>query len=67
MATVVDHIKPHRGNQKLFWDKENWQSLCTKCHNSYKQRLEKSGADTGCDASGMPLDTSHHWYAGDRA
>lgn len=32
-ATVVDHIKPHRGNQELFWDKSNWQSLCKPCHD----------------------------------
>ena len=33
-ANVVDHIKPHRGDSSLFWDTKNWQSLCTKCHNS---------------------------------
>ena len=33
-ATVVDHIKPHKGDQKLFWDADNWQSLCAPCHNS---------------------------------
>ena len=27
-ATVVDHIIPHRGDQKLFWDQNNWQPLC---------------------------------------
>lgn len=32
-ATVVDHIVPHRGNQKLFWDKNNWQALCKPCHD----------------------------------
>ena len=32
-ATVVDHIVPHRGNQRLFWDQSNWQSLCKKCHD----------------------------------
>ena len=32
-ATVVDHIVPHRGDQKLFWDKSNWQALCKKCHD----------------------------------
>ena len=32
-ATVVDHIKPHRGDQKLFWDESNWQSLCKQCHD----------------------------------
>ena len=32
-ATVVDHIKPHRGDESLFWDRSNWQSLCKKCHD----------------------------------
>jgi len=32
-ATVVDHIKPHRGDYKLFWDQSNWQGLCVECHN----------------------------------
>ena len=32
-ATVVDHIIPHRGDQKLFWDQNNWQSLCKSCHD----------------------------------
>lgn len=32
-AYVVDHIIPHQGNKKLFWDINNWQSLCETCHN----------------------------------
>ena len=32
-ATVVDHITPHRGDQTLFWDKNNWQALCKPCHD----------------------------------
>ena len=32
-ATVVDHIVPHRGDQKLFWDRGNWQALCKSCHD----------------------------------
>ena len=32
-ATVVDHIEAHRGDEELFWDKSNWQSLCNDCHN----------------------------------
>lgn len=60
-ATVVDHIKPHRGNNDLFWDKNNWQALCATCHSSWKQRLEKSGVDSGCDEGGMPVDLNHHW------
>lgn len=33
-ATVVDHIVPHRGDDILFWDEENWQALCKNCHDS---------------------------------
>lgn len=61
-ATVVDHITPHRGDRKLFWDPKNHQSLCEHCHNSAKQREEKSGRVIGCDVSGMPLDPKHHWH-----
>lgn len=32
-ATVVDHIVPHRGDSKLFWDENNWQALCKSCHD----------------------------------
>ena len=32
-ANVVDHIVPHKGDKKLFWDRYNWQSLCTFHHN----------------------------------
>lgn len=32
-ATVVDHIIPHRGDKKLFWDMNNWQPLCKSCHD----------------------------------
>jgi len=37
---VVDHIKPHRGDRKLFWQRSNWQALCTPCHSSQKQSQE---------------------------
>ena len=28
----VDHMTPHRGNAVLFWDSDNWQTLCASCH-----------------------------------
>ena len=40
-ATVVDHIKPHRGDAELFWDQGNWQPLCKTHHDSDKARLER--------------------------
>lgn len=59
-ANVVDHIIPHRGNMDLFWDKNNWQSLCHHCHSSTKQRMERNN-DFGCDSSGDPLAPRLHW------
>lgn len=61
-ATVVDHIRPHKDDQALFWDESNWQPLCKPHHDSTKQRIEL-GQQVGCDASGVPLDSSHHWRA----
>lgn len=40
-ASVVDHIKPHKGDHRLFWDRANWQPLCRHCHSSAKQAQEK--------------------------
>lgn len=40
-STTVDHIIRHRGDRTLFWNTRNWQPLCTRCHNSTKQRLER--------------------------
>lgn len=33
IATVVDHITPHRGDMRLFWDSDNWQSMSKPCHD----------------------------------
>lgn len=42
-ATVVDHIIPHKGNNTLFWDSDNWQPLCKRCHDSTKKAEESLG------------------------
>lgn len=42
-ASVVDHIVAHRGDKDLFWDQDNWQSLCKPCHDTVKQAEEASG------------------------
>lgn len=41
-ANVVDHVIPHRGDLKLFWDQGNWQSLCRSHHSSDKQAEERA-------------------------
>lgn len=40
LAQVVDHITPHRGDETLFWDQSNWQSLCKRHHDRDKQIME---------------------------
>jgi 5-methylcytosine-specific restriction protein A len=41
-AKVVDHIVPHKGDELLFWDPSNWQSLC-KHHHDRKTASEDGG------------------------
>ena len=31
-ANVVDHIKAHKGDKKLFWDPTNHQATCSHCN-----------------------------------
>lgn len=40
---VADHRKPHRGDEALFWDADNLQTLCKPCHDKHKQRAERAG------------------------
>lgn len=40
-STVVDHIKPHKGDRNLFWDRSNWQALCAPCHS--KKTAQEDG------------------------
>ena len=60
-ARVVDHKVPHKGDERLFWDRSNWQALCKLHHDSHKQSLERTGTVRGCDTEGIPLDGNHHW------
>lgn len=65
-ATVVDHIQPHKGNSRLFWQQDNWQPLCAPCHDGPKRAAEQSGVLRGCDERGFPLDPIKRaeWIAG---
>lgn len=62
LATVADHVKPHKGDINIFYDSDNLQSLCKLHHDSSKQRQERTGVEVGADLNGYPLDKSHHWY-----
>ena len=32
-SSLVHHKIEHRGDEKLFWDKNNWKALCSSCHS----------------------------------
>ena len=38
---VADHKIPHRGDERLFWDKDNLQTMRKPCHDGDKQRAEQ--------------------------
>lgn len=54
-ATVVDHIKPHKGDMKLFWDKSNMQPLCKFHHDSTKQAMENGKDKSVIGLDGWPI------------
>ena len=64
-ATVVDHIKPHKGDMKIFWDSANWQPLCKQCHDRKTAREDGAFGNApkipGCTAAGLPADPGHPW------
>ena len=41
VATVVDHVIPHRGDEKLMWDNCNWQALCKRCHDKKTRKYDQ--------------------------
>lgn len=54
-ADVVDHVKPHKGDEVLFFDALNLQSLCKPHHDGTKQRLERGQNVVRYGADGWPL------------
>lgn len=43
-SPVVDHKIPHRGDEQLFWDIENLQTVSKAYHDSEKQKQERAQA-----------------------
>jgi 5-methylcytosine-specific restriction protein A len=54
VAEVVDHIIPHKGDMKLFWDTKNWSALCKWHHDSVKQREENGKEIRAVGLDGVP-------------
>ncbi|TCP43944.1 HNH endonuclease signature motif containing protein [Rhodovulum marinum] len=56
---VADHIVPHKGDEALFYDPDNLQTLCPDDHDRNKQREEVKGFSEERGADGWPLDPRH--------
>lgn len=41
-ATVVDHLRPHKGDEKLFRQTDNHIPLCAKCHNTVTSLYDRN-------------------------
>ncbi len=54
-ATVCDHIDPHKGDEAKFFDPDNVQSLCARCHDSVKQREEMGQVVVLTGVDGYPM------------
>jgi 5-methylcytosine-specific restriction protein A len=39
-ARCVDHIRAHKGDMKLFWDRSNWQPMCIPCNSRKNIKFE---------------------------
>lgn len=54
-ASVVDHVRRHKGDRALFYDRANWQPLCKWHHDSVKQTQERRLEQPTYGADGWPL------------
>jgi 5-methylcytosine-specific restriction protein A len=57
IATVVDHVIPHKGDERLFCDEGNWQPSCDWHHNEIKATLEHQWERGEIDAAALNLDS----------
>lgn len=57
-SPVVDHIIPHKGDMTLFWDRSNWQTLCSD-HHDRKTREDEQPYSKEIGLDGFPIDPRH--------
>jgi 5-methylcytosine-specific restriction endonuclease McrA len=58
-SAVVHHIKPHKGDLKMFHEIDNLQAVCWTCHSGSIQSIEAKGFDATIGADGWPVDPKH--------
>lgn len=65
-SPVCDHVVPHKGDEALFFDPHNLQTLCKSCHDGDKQRQEVRGFSAEIGPDGYPVDPRHPFNVHDR-
>ncbi|TIL38539.1 MAG: HNH endonuclease [Mesorhizobium sp.] len=55
-AEVADHVIPHKGDDELFHDASNLQSLCKHHHDSAKQMIEHGKSVVTYGVDGYPIE-----------
>lgn len=70
-ADTVDHVRPHRGDKRLFWDSANWRAMCKACHDRKTARSDGGFGNapgetvsSACGEDGLPSDPAHPWNRG---
>ncbi|MBN8960562.1 MAG: HNH endonuclease [Rhizobiales bacterium] len=58
LTDVCDHVIPHRGDRRLFWDPANRQPACNWHHSAVKQTLERMYDDGEIAADQLRLDSA---------
>ncbi|GAB5505799.1 MAG: hypothetical protein Rhirs2KO_09620 [Rhizobiaceae bacterium] len=54
---VPDHVEPHKGDQKKFWNTAMWQPACRWHHDVIKPRLERMFAEGEIEVDQLWLDS----------
>ena len=67
VATVVDHIEPHKGDMVKFWNSAMWQGLCEWCDKVLKRPVENAWLAGRAPASDLRLDRAVEGWLHPRA
>jgi 5-methylcytosine-specific restriction enzyme A len=58
-GAVCDHIIAHKGDEVLFYNRDNLQTLCKSCHDNGKQKEDIHGYSMEIGTDGWPVDQKH--------
>jgi 5-methylcytosine-specific restriction protein A len=62
-GTVVDHVKPHHGDNALFFDRRNLRTCCKKCHDR-KTVMHDGGFGRESNELPLPDDAEREYFVG---